>query len=81
MIYSFRSLVHYHHGPEHGGIQADVSLEKELRVLHSDLQAVGRASHWIQIRILKPQSSHPVTHFSNKAMPPNPSQVVSLPDG
>jgi len=30
--YSFRGLVHYHHGGKHG--QADLVLEKELRVLH-----------------------------------------------
>ena len=26
--YSFRGLVHYHHGEEHGRLQADVVLEK-----------------------------------------------------
>lgn len=41
MDYSFRGLVQYHHGAEHGGIQGDVVLKKELRVLHSDLQVTG----------------------------------------
>ena len=31
---SFRGLVHY----RHGSMQADMVLEKELRVLHLDLQ-------------------------------------------
>jgi len=33
----FRGSVHYHHGREHGTMQADMVLE-ELRVLHLDLQ-------------------------------------------
>ena len=37
----FRGSVHYHHGREHGGMQADMVLEKELRVLYLDLQATG----------------------------------------
>ena len=35
----FRGLVHYHHGRNHGSVQADMALEKELRVLHLNLQA------------------------------------------
>ena len=42
LAYSFRGLVHYHHGGKHGSIQADMVLEKELRVLHPDLQTAGR---------------------------------------
>ena len=38
----FRGLVHYHHGGKHGSIQADVVLEKELRVLHLDLKAAEK---------------------------------------
>ena len=41
LAYSFRGLVHYHYGGEHGGTQADTVLEKELRVLHLDQQATG----------------------------------------
>ena len=33
LAYSFRCLAHYHHGGKHGSIQADMVLEKELRVL------------------------------------------------
>ena len=33
-----RGSVHYHHGRRHGGMQADMVLEKKLRVLHLDLK-------------------------------------------
>ena len=36
---SVRGLVHYCHGEKHGSVQADMVLEKELRVLHLDPQA------------------------------------------
>jgi hypothetical protein len=32
----------YHHGGKHGSIQADMVLEKELRVLHLDAKAARR---------------------------------------
>ena len=44
LAYSFRGSVHYHHGRKHGSMQADMVLEKELRVLHLDPQAAGRES-------------------------------------
>jgi hypothetical protein len=37
-INSFISSGHYHHGQKHGGMQVDIVLEKELRVLHLDPQ-------------------------------------------
>ena len=40
-LYSFRELVHYCHGKKQVSMQADSVLEKELRVLHLDLQAAG----------------------------------------
>jgi hypothetical protein len=43
--YRFRGSVHYHHGGKHGGMPADMVLEKELRVLHLDLQAAERDCH------------------------------------
>lgn len=47
LAYNFRVLVHYHHGGECVGMQADMVLEKELRVLHLDLQASGDCvPHW-----------------------------------
>jgi hypothetical protein len=42
LMYGFRGSVHCHHGREHGNIQADMVLEKTLRILHLDLQATGR---------------------------------------
>ena len=51
LAYSFRGLVHYHHGGKHGSIEADMVLEKELRVLHLDLKAARRRLdlilHWV----------------------------------
>jgi hypothetical protein len=45
--YSFRGLVHYHHGEKHGSMGADMVLERELRFLHLDLQAAGDCvPHW-----------------------------------
>ena len=38
LAYSLRGLVHYHHGGKHGGVQADMVLEKERGVLHPDPQ-------------------------------------------
>jgi len=38
----FRCLVHYHHGRKQGSVQADVVLEKEMRVLHQDQQTAGK---------------------------------------
>ena len=45
LAYIFRDLVHYHHG----SMQADMVLEKELRVLHLDLQAAEQdyVPHWV----------------------------------
>jgi hypothetical protein len=48
LAYLFRGLVHYHHGKKYGNLpagmdkQADMLLEKEMRVVHLDLPAVGR---------------------------------------
>ena len=41
LAYRFQHLVHYHHGGKHGGVQAHMMLEKQLRVLHPDLQVAG----------------------------------------
>jgi hypothetical protein len=41
-----RSLDHYHHSRKHGGVQADMVQERELRVLHLDPQgAAGNCVH------------------------------------
>ena len=36
LAYIFRNLVYYHHGREHGSMQVDMVLEKEVRFLHVD---------------------------------------------
>jgi hypothetical protein len=41
LAYSFRGFVYYHQGEKHANMQADMMLEKELRVLHLDSQAAG----------------------------------------
>jgi hypothetical protein len=67
LAYSFRGLVHYHHGGKHGFVQADMVLEKELRVLHLDLQeAEGECvPHWRSLSIgdLKAHPTPTVTQF------------------
>jgi hypothetical protein len=36
LAYSFRGSVHYHHGGKHGSMQADIVLQRQLRILHLD---------------------------------------------
>jgi len=38
----FRGLVYYHHGGKHDNVQADVVLQKELKVLQMDGKASGK---------------------------------------
>jgi hypothetical protein len=45
LVYSFRGFILYHYGEKLGNIQADMVLEKELRVLHLDLKAAKRLLH------------------------------------
>ena len=63
----FRGSVHYHHG----GLQADVVLEKLLRVLHLDLKAAGRDCH---TRHRRPQSLSP-----RNILPPTRPQLLIVP--
>ena len=42
LAYSFRGLVHEHHGREYGRMQKDLVLEKELAVLYPDWQVAER---------------------------------------
>jgi hypothetical protein len=58
LAYRFKGLVHYYHGRKHGGMQADMALEKELRVLRLYLQLAGRERHWAWLEHLKPRA-HP----------------------
>jgi hypothetical protein len=39
LAYSFKGLVYYCHGGKHTDMQADMVLEKKLRLLHLDPQA------------------------------------------
>lgn len=75
MAYTFRGLVHFHHSC----MQADMVLDKFLRVLHLDLKETRSCmSHWEWLEHY--EASKPafkVTHFlwqchtySNKAIPP-----------
>jgi hypothetical protein len=68
LAYSFRGLVHYHHGRKHGSMQADIMLKKELRVLHLDLtKARTRVPFYtvcsLSIRVLK-------AHLHSDTLPP-----------
>jgi hypothetical protein len=55
LVYNFKGSVHYLHGRKHGSIQADMVLEKELRVLHTDLKAARRLSFSGCVGSSKPQ--------------------------
>ena len=71
-VYSFRGLVHYRRAG-HGGMQAGMVLEKELRVLHLDPQEQKQLCHTgCSLKVMRPQSTPPQWHSSyNKATPPN----------
>jgi hypothetical protein len=68
MAYSFRGSVHYHHGRKHGRLQADLDLEKEVRVLRLDPKAARRRlssagsqeetgiPHWMELEHRTPQN-------------------------
>lgn len=42
LAYRFRGVLCYSEGMKHGGMQADIVLRKNPRVLHPDQQAAGR---------------------------------------
>jgi hypothetical protein len=42
MDYKFRGSVHYYQDRKHGSVQADMVLEKELRVPHLNQKAARR---------------------------------------
>ena len=58
LAYSFRGLLHYHHGRK-PSMQADKVLEKELRVLHLDLQAAGERLRHTGQTYMRPQHLPP----------------------
>jgi hypothetical protein len=49
LAYSFRCSVHYYHSRMHDSMQADMVMEKLLRVLHPDLKAAGKERHWARL--------------------------------
>lgn len=65
----FRGLVHDCHGGKHGSVQADIVLERELRVLHMVWQIAGRVwatrpclSFWnLKAHLQRYSSSHKAT--------------------
>ena len=60
LAYSFRSLVHYLHGGEHGSTQEDMVLEKQMS-FHSNPQAAGRES--LGLAWAFETSEPPLTYF------------------
>jgi hypothetical protein len=84
----FQYLVHYHHGGNHGSMQADMVLEKELAE-SSTSRSMGIRKRLRCTRsgfkFLKPQCLPTMTHFlqqgytySKKATPPNNVLPTSL---
>jgi hypothetical protein len=60
LAYSFRDLVHYHRGKKHSRMQADMVLEKLLRVLHLDPQTSGDClPYWAYLEHRRSQSPPP----------------------
>ena len=74
LAYSFRSLVHYHHGGKHGSIQADM-VQLELRVLHLELQTQLRDYVTLSIKSRGDRKAH---HHSD-ALPPARPHLIIVP--
>jgi hypothetical protein len=75
LAYSFTGSVHYHHGGKHGRIKADMVLEKELRVLHLDLQeAEVCVPHWAKLERRRLQT--PPLLPPSDALPPITSHLL-----
>jgi hypothetical protein len=70
LAYSFRGSVHYHHSKYHGSMQADMVLEKELRVLHLDSKATRTDCFLQATRRRPPKPTHTVTHFLQQGHAP-----------
>lgn len=45
LAHSFRGLVHCHHKEKHGSMHAVMVMEREMRRLHTGLQAAGTVSN------------------------------------
>ena len=80
LAYSFKGLVHYCHGAKRGGMQAEMVLEEELRVLYLSPQAVGkRMPHWAWLELLRPQSGIPSDPLVTDHLQQGHRLVVPLP--
>jgi hypothetical protein len=83
LSYSFRSLVHCHHGRKHGHTQADMELDCLLRVLHLNLQAAGRDRATGLAWTSETSKSSPFSHISSNKDTCTPTRlhllVVALP--
>jgi hypothetical protein len=73
----FRGLVHFHNGGIHGGMKADMVLERQLRGLHLE-GSKKRLPHWACGLSMRPPKPTLVIHFfqkghtySNKGIPSN----------
>ena len=56
----------YHHGGKHGIVQANVVLEKELRVLHLDPKTARGGltlPHWVKPKHSTPKPTPTMMHF------------------
>jgi hypothetical protein len=62
----FRGLICYPHSWKHGCMQADMVLERYLRVLHPDLQAAGRGCHTRPGLSIWDFEVHPQWHTSSR---------------
>lgn len=80
LTYSFTEFIHYHHGTKHGNFQADMVVEKKLRILYLDLQAAGRFGLLIpQIpppRDIIPPSKPHLLHKGHTSISVNPYGTI-----
>lgn len=78
--YSFRELVHDHHGRDHGGKRVAMVLEQQLRVyiLIFSQEAENKAGPGVEFWNFKAYTQW--HNSSNKVTSPNPSKTV-LPTG
>lgn len=63
LSYIFIGVVHYHYGRKQGSVQADVTLEKELRVLRQQSETVFLTGQDLTISDIK-------THLHSGTLPP-----------
>ena len=73
LAYNLGGLVHYHHGSEHCSTQADVVLEKQLRVLYPDPQTTGTETLGLA---RTSETSKPAP--SDRLLPPTKSHLLIL---